>query len=219
MLIKGNDIEIRYPMPDVPDYSIQTLGMLLGDGGVGLSNVTVEGNRLSGSVMDGITRLWYGKNTVIAGNDLSGLKTWEAQLWVVAGHTIVKDNILGFANHIPGFSWGVLLGSRRCRRSTTTPCRTRQRTACLTGNDYRGTGLPGWDNGSGCIILQSFADVGGFGTEVRNNLVKETGRFPKGQAVPASRFLKTKPPVDSCTITGLSACLQTLLRIRASDRD
>jgi hypothetical protein len=200
VLIKGNDVEIRYPMPDVPDYSLQTCGMLLGDGGGGLSNVTVEGNRLTGSVMDGITRLWYGKNSVISGNDLSGLQTWEAQIWAVAGETVVKDNILGFANHIPGYSWGVLLGSASLAPGTVWPPNPipfpmpyPTENCVLTGNDYRATGLPGWDNGSGCIILQSFADVvGGFGTEVRDNLVKETGRFPQGTGGASKQVFENK---------------------------
>jgi parallel beta-helix repeat protein len=215
VLVEGNDIEIRYPMPDVPDYSIQTLGILLGDGGVGLNNVTVEGNRLSGSVMDGIARLWYGKNTVIAGNDLSGLKTWEAQLWLVAGHTVVTNNKLGFANHIPGFSWGVLLGSalmppeyQPLPPAIPYPDPYPTENCVLYDNDYRGTGLPGWDNGSGCIILQSFADVGGFGTEVRNNLVKETGRFPQGTGGASKQVFENKTTsglVHDNRIVGLPA--------------
>jgi parallel beta-helix repeat protein len=186
LLIKGNEIEIRYPMPNVPDYSLQAIGILLGDGNVGVSNVTVEGNRLTGSVMDGITRLWYGKNTVIAGNDLSGLRTWEAQLWLEAGYTTVKDNVLGFANHIPGFSWGVLLASAMMPPQYQPPPPAipypdpyPTENCVLTGNNYRGTGLPGWDIGTGCILLQSFADVGGYGTEVRYNLIAETGGFPR----------------------------------------
>jgi hypothetical protein len=193
VLIKENNIEIRYPMPDAPDYSRQTLGMLLGDGGAGLSNVTVRQNRLTGSVMDGIARLWYGKNTVITGNDLSGLKTWEAQIKVVGGETIVEENILGFANHIPGYSWGVLLGSGALPPEYNFPMPYPTENCVLTGNDYRATGLPGWDNGSGCIILQSSADVaGGFGTEVRNNLVKETGRFPVGTGGPEKQVFELK---------------------------
>ncbi len=184
VLIKGNDIEIRYPMPDVPDYTLQASSIFLGDGGAGLSNVTVEGNRLSGSVMDGIVRFWYGKNTVIAGNDLSGLRSWEAQLWLVGGQTVVKDNVFGFSNHIPGYSWGVLLGSAMLapeyQPQPPFPVPYPTENCVLTGNDYRRTELPGWGKGSGCIVLQSFADVGGYGTEIRNNLVAESGRFPVG---------------------------------------
>ena len=62
----------------------------------------------------------------------------------------------------------------------------------LTDNDYRGTGLPGWGKGNGCILLQSFADVGGYGTEVRNNLITETGRFPKGTGGPAQQVFEYK---------------------------
>jgi hypothetical protein len=167
--------------------------MLLGDGGAGLSNVTVRQNRLTGSVMDGIARLWYGKNTVITGNDLSGLKTWEAQIKVVGGETIAEENILGFANHIPGYSWGVLLGSGALPPEYNFPMPYPTENCVLTGNDYRATGLPGWDNGSGCIILQSSADVaGGFGTEVRNNLVKETGRFPRGTGSASKQVFELK---------------------------
>ena len=208
VLIEGNDIGIRYPLVDVPNFDVQSIGILLGDGGLGLSNVTVKGNRLTGSVMDGITRLWYGKNTVIAGNDLSGLRTWESQIRVVAGETIVKDNILGFANHIPGFSWGVLLGSAALPPEYVYPMPYPTANCVLTGNDYRATGLPGWDNGSGCIILQSFADVGGFGTEVKNNLIAESGRFPRGTGGASKQVFENKTAsglVHDNRIVGLPA--------------
>ena len=42
-------------------------------------------------------------------------------------------------------------------------------------NDYRLT-----ERESGAIILASWKDLGGAGTEVKNNLIFESGRFPRG---------------------------------------
>ena len=180
VLVKGNTVDIRYPLPAQPDWTkLLATGMVLGYPIYGLNNVTVESNVFSGGMVRGIFLPPYAKNILIAGNDFSGLKTWSAQLALYAGKSVVKDNVLGFANTIPGYSVAVELASVRPSASVPMPYPVEQ--CVITNNDFRLTELPGWsEQGSGCILLYSAVDYGGLGTEVMNNLIFESGGFPAG---------------------------------------
>jgi hypothetical protein len=177
--IRDNKIEIRYPYPETADEGLPSFGIYLGViGGGGINNVTVEANRISGVVKDGIDCQMYSRNNLIVGNDLSGLKTWNTQITLWGNNTLLQDNILGFANLIPGSSTAIELASMQLEGwplpHPTVNC-------SLIKNDYRLTGLPGWSGGdNGCIKIFSYADMGGLGTEVKDNLVFESGGFPKG---------------------------------------
>ena len=176
--IATNSITIRYPYPATSTQ--QSIGIELGNDAASLSNATVRGNKLSGAVMVGLWREMYGKNITVIGNDLSELKTSVAQVAVGGGiGTTIRENIFGFSNAIPGQSDALELFSVKIPYPVPMPSPTEG--CIIADNDYRGTGLPGWSNGgSGCISIYSMADRGGLGTEVHNNLINESGRFPVG---------------------------------------
>jgi parallel beta-helix repeat protein len=179
VLVKNNRFEIRYPFPEQPNWSLRTCGIMLGIGSMGINNVTVHSNKISGTTTQGVYVNSYCRNNLIEGNDLSGLGTWSTQMTLLGRETVVKNNILGFANRIPGFSYGVELASLQPDATMPMPYATEN--CVLFENDYRHTGLLGWsDETNGCIAIHSYADLGGLGTEVKNNLVFEIGRFPRG---------------------------------------
>jgi hypothetical protein len=179
VLVRDNQFEIRYPFPEQPNSSLQSRGIVLGMGNTGINNVTVQSNRISGTTTQGIYVNSYCRNYLIKENDLSGLNTWSAQMSLYGREIVAQGNILGFANRIPGYSVAVELASIRPNASLPMPYPTEN--CILTKNDYRLTELPGWSEGNnGCIVIQSYADLGGLGNEVRNNLVFESGRFPRG---------------------------------------
>jgi hypothetical protein len=192
VLIKGNKIDMKYPVPADPTLAPQSIGMVLGDYVLGLSNVTVTGNKITGTAMEGIERDPHGKKAEIFQNDLSGLKTWGKQIGVFGRETIVRDNLFGFANLIPGFSTALEIASVYYGYPDY-PMPYPTENCTFFGNDYRATGLKGWtDQANGCIILRSYADMGGSGTEVKNNLVKETGMFPVGTGGPEKQVFELK---------------------------
>jgi hypothetical protein len=82
----------------------------------------------------------------------------------------------------------------------------------IADNDYRGSNCPGWSKGTGCILLASEIDLQaetGVGTEVRSNLIKETGNFPAGTGGPKDQIFELKvglsPLVHDNRIVGLPA--------------
>jgi hypothetical protein len=203
ILVKKNTISIRYPFAGPK----QNYGIALGSAAYGIGNVTVESNTISGAMMEGMEASPYGRNNVFADNDLSGLRSWYAQLRVLGGGTTVKDNVFGYANGIPGTSTAVELASWRGAMNQPKPLPTEYCT--LVGNNYRLTGLPGWSGANtGCIKIFSYADMGKLGAEVANNLIKETGRFPKGTGGPAQQVFEYKTSsglVHDNRIVGLPA--------------
>ena len=200
MSIKGNDLDIRFPLGDLVHTSI---GIWLGGGAVGINNATVDGNRISGKAMVGIQKNEYGKNNLFIRNDLSGLKTWRAQICVWARQTTVLENVLGFANVIPGYSTGVELASNKEFGAGPMPLPVDK--CVLSLNDYRKTELPGWSaSTSGCVHIFSYADKGGVGTEVKSNLINEVARFPAGTTAKKQVLLESSALVHDNYVFGLS---------------
>ena len=198
--ICDNVVDMRYP---VGDFAHQAIEIWLGATGAGLSNVSVLRNRLCGKAMVGIDRNEFGHKSLIMGNILSGLTSWETQIGVWARETAVIGNVLGPSNALPGYSEAVELSSRSEFGGTPAPLPIEK--CILSQNDYRGTGLPGWGAGtSGCIHIFSAADKGGMGTEVRNNAVCEAGMFPKGTRVQQQVWLESSGLVHDNYVLGIS---------------
>ncbi len=196
VLIKENQFEIRYPFPEQPVGNLQSCGIVLGTGNGGINNVTVQSNKFSGTTTRGIYVNSYDRNILVEGNDLAGLGTWSAQLSLYGRELVAQNNIFGFANQIPGYSIAVELASMRPAASVPMPYPTGN--CVLSKNDYRLTELPGWsETSNGCVVLQSYADLGGLGNEVKGNLVFETGTFPVGTGGPKEQVFEFK------TATGL----------------
>ncbi len=194
LLLKNNDLDIFYPYPQEPTSGPGAAGIYLGMPPFGMNNVTVESNSLSGTVTVGAVVNPYCRNILIAGNDMADLKTWEAQLGLFGREMTVKDNVFGFADRIPGISRGVELASVRPAPAAPLPYPVEN--CILAKNDYRLTGFPGWSaTTNGCILLASYADMGGLGTEVKNNLVFETGLFPKGTGGAGEQVQELKTPL------------------------
>jgi parallel beta-helix repeat protein len=193
VLVKDNHFEIRYPFPQQPNWNLQTYGIMLGMGNFGINNVTVRENRISGTTTRGILVGSYCKNCLIEENSLSRLKTWFSQMSLYGREIVAKENDFGFANQIPGYSVAVELASLRPGAALPMPYPTEN--CVLSKNDYRHTELPGWsDTTNGCIVLQSYADLDSLGSEVRNNLVSETGSFPHGTGGAREQVYELKTP-------------------------
>jgi len=185
VLVTGNCIDMH--IEDGPsDYSV---GISIGNStGAFTSNTLVAGNTLTGTLATGLIIGPYGEKNVLAGNRLSALTTWDAQIAAMGGkNCLIKGNVLGPANsgmHPDGVA--LLLTSDRIFSGAPMPGPTEKN--IIMGNDYRLTGLPGWSDGLegddfGCIAIYSMADLledAEMGTEVRYNFIKETTKFPAG---------------------------------------
>jgi hypothetical protein len=197
-------------------------GISLGGGYAGLNHSLATGNTILGIAHGGIWKYPYGHDNWIIDNDLSGLKvspqyaSYSSHISVQAGNTTVTRNILGTVkgpsavpmmvwsiNHFPTMdpTWGVV-----------TPMPLPTENCTIADNDYRGSNCPGWSEGMGCILLASEVDLQaatGVGTEVRNNVIKETGNFPKGTGGPKQQIYELKvgpsPLVHDNRIVGLPA--------------
>jgi hypothetical protein len=188
--VKDNFIDMR--VDDCQDWFLCrdfSIGISIGRGDAGTNNTVVENNKLKGTMAAGLTIGPYSKNIRLKGNDLSELETWDAQIaiWGSTG-SLVADNVLGFANMVPSYSTALLLTSVNWHEPGGTPAPYPTEECEIRENDYRHTGMPGWSNGEegfsfGCIAIFSHADswgTGKGGSEIRDNLVNETGRFPVG---------------------------------------
>jgi hypothetical protein len=129
-------------------------------------------------------------NTV-ANNDLSGGSFIYEQILVMgAGHT-VTDNVLGGSFGIlPAVAVAIVnqLGGIPVAHETSG--------AVLKNNDYRNTGLPGWETGMGCVLLgENWNPHPAFPVrQVRDCLVFEQGRFPEDTGGAGKQVLELIPP-------------------------
>ena len=179
----------------------------IGRSAQGLNHCFVANNTIKGHSGDGIDKWPYGHDNWILENDLSGLTSEYQQIGVLAGGTIVRQNVLGIALLPPPllfFSVNI--------HPPFTPMPLPLQNCSVVDNEYRGTGCSGWSQDNGCILLASDVDLGwntGEGTEVRNNLVSEIGRFPQGTGGPSNQVLEIKigpnPLVHDNRIVGLPA--------------
>ncbi len=207
VLVRNNRFEIRYPFPEQPTPGVRSVGIQLALWNTGFNNVTLQSNKISGTTAKGISVNSYCRNILIKENDLSELMTWSAQMSLYGKEMVVQDNVLGFAEQIPGYSYGIELAS--VRQHDTLPMPYPTENCVLARNDYRRTGLPGWSLGdNGCIAIQSYADLSALGNEVRNNLVSESGMFPPGTGGAKDQIFELKTSsglVHDNRIVGLAA--------------
>ncbi len=154
----------------------------VGRSDVGANHVQVVNNTFTGTAGAGIDKWPYGRDNVIARNDLKELTTLFEQIGVMARGTIVDNNVLGPVIYAPG----LLIYSVNFHPSPDpldTPMPLPVEYCHIFENDYRVTGLPGWPQGGGAILLASEADAQWYGlpgTEVRYNFIAEIESFPDG---------------------------------------
>jgi hypothetical protein len=204
--ISGNLLTCLPALPGQFTSAIQ-----IGRSASGLNHSLVSNNTIKGECHLGITKWPYGSNNAIIGNDLSGLTTHFEQIGVQAHDTTVAYNILGATHEPPAlFMWSV--NQHPAPDPLDTPMPRPLENCTIMDNDYRQTGLPGWSEGGGAIMVASDADLGwawGVGTEVRNNYIDETGMFPQGTGGAANQIFQyivgSDPLVHDNRIVGLPA--------------
>lgn len=188
----------------------------------GISNVVVEGNTFSGWATIGVISAFYGSNHKILNNDFSGLTTWQGAVGTMGRDGLIAGNIIGpsdkaFAAQfgLPWIATGILIVSQNPNPGVwpdTLPVTGN----VMTGNDFRLTGLASWGYDAagdlltpGCVMLLSSADVGWNdpwpGAEVTDNLVNETGRFPRGTGGPKQQVLEFPTHAHDNQIVGHAA--------------
>jgi len=201
--ITGNTVTMAHSDAPFEDWSE---GINIGRSTSGLNHCIVANNIVKGYGQSGISKWPYGHDNQIIGNDLSGFVPWEEQIMVSARNTTVMNNVFGLANEVPFFTCGISLFSANMH-PPYTPIPLPVENCMLMGNDYRRTGLPGGDWYT-CIWIGSNVDYGGEGNEVKNNLIKETGKFPSGTGPSQQTFTMnfSSPPLcHDNRIIGLSA--------------
>lgn len=200
--IRGNTITISNPYQQ---EGWCTNGIDIGVSSSGLNHSLVADNVLRGEACGGIWKYPYGHDNSIIENDLSGLTTLDWQILVTAGNTTVARNVFGRAQRARAglMSWNF--------HPPFTPMPLPVQNCIFTDNDYTLAGCPGWSQGIGCIVLTSVADLVDldWGTEVRNNLINETGKFPAGTGGPSNqvyeRIVGPNPLVQDNRVVGLPA--------------
>jgi hypothetical protein len=175
VLIRGNTINVDTS----PDAVVTAIEVGTTDGG--LNGAVVAGNTVSGTTYAGLRRYGYGRGVTILDNDFSGLQAAH-QMSIQASDSLVAGNTLGPVVPYSGWTYGVpqpavLLYSGNFYPDNTPMPRPTENSVFLK-NDYRLTGVV-----SGAVLLASRAELRyptGAGTEVKNNLVFESGGFPPG---------------------------------------
>ncbi len=175
----------------------------------GTSDVVAEGNVITGYGDAGIVAFVYGHNRWIINNDLSGLTTVEANIFVSGRGDRVANNVMGTTepDTCAGL-YGVAFpatGIWLCSANPSAwglplPDSLAVTNNLLAGNDFRRMGLKGWAYDAagniisvGCVLLLSWADA--FippwpGADVTDNLIMEIGRFPRGTGGPKQQVLE-----------------------------
>lgn len=189
-----NTIDIN----DVPvdGVAFGSAGIMVGISNRGINNVLVEANILRGVAgFGGLVKQPYGHNNRFIGNDLSGLKTYGPQIWLMGGRdNLFAHNVLGETKEwaIEWLTGGIVEETAATLSSTAnwhladlnTPDPVNYGNVFIA-NDYRATGLPGWDEGVGSVLLLDFVQkyteywepyVEPVTTE---NFVVELGKFPR----------------------------------------
>jgi hypothetical protein len=176
VLISGNDIWMDSP----PDTFAEA--MCLGGASTGLSHSVVRDNIMSGTCSLTIAVAFYGHDNIIVNNDLSEMQAYNHVL-ISTADTTFSNNVLG--KLIPdGSELQPVLWLESLHELPTTPLPNPVENCVIMHNDYRLT-----ERESGVIILASGKDFGGTGTEVKNNLIFESGRFPRGTGGAGNQIL------------------------------
>jgi hypothetical protein len=166
--------------------------------GYGVSNLVISGNIITGYSYGGIVAGWTGRGRKIVNNDLSGLTTSGPQICTNGREDLIADNILGPLDTVYG-SPGILVEAWDPGYGYPSPLTVTKNT-CMN-NDFRLTGLKGWAYDAatgvltpGCVLLESdvdfYSEAPWPGDEVTDNLIKETGRFPRGTGGPKQQVLE-----------------------------
>lgn len=182
---------------DIIDYGT---GVIVGTSAHGINNVLVKDNVLTGEAGYGaLMKQPYGSNNRFVGNDLSELTSYGPQLWLLGGRdNLFLDNKLGKTE-----DWGFdfLPGTvfERTAATLSSPINWHPENLgtpdpvnsgnVFIANDYRATGLPGWDDmypeEAGSVLLLNFvtrypADFSiAYEEEVTTeNVIVELGKFP-----------------------------------------
>ncbi len=218
VIVRNNEISLTDPL----DWAV--FGINLGCWWAqGISNAVVEGNTITGWAATAIASGFYGHNRRIINNDLSGVITWQGSINAMGSDGLISGNIFGptdieFVTNMFGAPWmatAITLVSQNpvwLGVPDTLPVTGN----VITDNDFRLTELSGWGYDAagnlvtpGCVLLLSTVDIGMNdpwpGAEVTNNLVKETGRFPRGTGGPKQQVLEFPVYAHHNRIVGHSA--------------
>jgi hypothetical protein len=191
--IVDNTIHIN----DVPVNGVAfgSAGIMVGISARGINNVLVQNNTLTGVAgYGGLVKQPYGHNNRFIGNDLSGLTTYGPQIWLMGGRdNLFQHNVLGETKDW-AIDWlpGAIVEETAATLSSTanwhladlnTPDPVNSGNVFIA-NDYRATGLPGWDKDTGSVLLLDFIQRYTEFWEpyeepfTTHNIVKELGKFP-----------------------------------------
>ena len=148
--------------------------MCLGGTSTGLSHSVVRDNTMSGTCGLTIAVAFYGHDNILVNNDLSEMQAYNHVL-ISTADTTFSNNVLGKLLPDGSELQPVLWLESLHGYPAATPLPNPVENCVIMHNDYRLT-----ERESGVIVLASGKDFGGAGTEVKNNLVFESGRFPVG---------------------------------------
>ena len=168
VLISGNDIRMDSP----PDTGAEA--MCLGGTSTGLSHSVVRDNTMSGTCGLTMVVAFYGHDNILVNNDLSQMQAYNHVL-ISTADTTFSNNVLGKLISDGSELQPVLWLESLHALPGTTPLPNPVENCVIMNNDYRLT-----ERESGVIVLASGKDFGSAGTEVKNNLIFESGRFPVG---------------------------------------
>ncbi len=161
----------------------------LGGGSQGLNHTLMMGNTISGDSTLVIERFPYGHDIRIEENDLSGARAYE-QVSIDGADTTVANNVFGPVLPLPP-AWAMPDGIPQPAVALLSinyypgvvPVPHAVENCVIAKNDYRQTGLK-----TGSLLVASqeelqwpfYATGVGTGTEVKNNLIFESGGFLSG---------------------------------------
>ena len=219
VIVRNNVIKIS---SDTPNPFVWGISLGTGYFGCAINNAIVEDNVITGRVCDGIVALPFGHGRKIVHNDLSGMTSFEAQIYSMGRKDLISGNKLGpvetFCEYGNFFSTAIALIAMEWSSfyPDTAPDTEPVTRNVLLANDYRRTGLEGWAfdaNGDlasmGCVFLLSGVDAGWMdwwpGCEVTGNLIWEIGRFPAQGADRKPQVLEYPTHAHDNFILGQSA--------------
>ena len=189
-----NTIDIN----DVPidGVAFGSAGIMVGISSRGINNVLVKNNTLRGVAgYGGLVKQPYGHNNRFIGNDLSGLTTYGPQIWLMGGrNNLFLHNVLGETKEW-AIEWltGAIVEESAATLSSTANWHLADLNTpdpvnfgnVFIANDYRATGLTGWDKSTGSVLLLDFVQKYTEYWEAYDepvttqNFVIELGKFPR----------------------------------------
>lgn len=194
VFITGNRISVDTPMEAV----VSAIELGIYDSGV--NDAVVAGNSVSGTTYAGLRTYGYMRGAAILDNDFSGLQAAH-QIVFQATDSVVAGNILGpilpYGGWVTSLPQPALLINSANFNPGFSPMPRPTENCVFMQNDYRLTGVE-----RGAILLASRAELRyptGAGTEVKNNLIFETGRFPRGTGGPLQQVMELNIMVNPAT--------------------